>query len=217
VALEANVLAKNDDLAEVNRVRLRRGGVAAINLMSSPGSGKTTLLERTVRELATQRDVLVIEGDQATPIDAERLRATGCRTVQVNTGSGCHLDAGMLARALDELDPPPGALVFVENVGNLVCPALFDLGEQRRVVLASTTEGEDKPLKYPHMFRAADAVLLTKIDLLEHLSFDSEHFAAHLRRVNPEAELLGVSAVSGQGLDHWLRWVRSAVPVPASS
>ncbi|PRX51007.1 hydrogenase nickel incorporation protein HypB [Prauserella shujinwangii] len=215
VVLEQDVLAKNDRAARRNREWLRARGVCAVNLMSSPGSGKTTLLERAVGELSRARPVMVVEGDQATPMDAERLRATGCRTVQINTGSGCHLDAEMIERALRTLDPGSGTLVFVENVGNLVCPALFDLGEARRVVLASTTEGEDKPLKYPHMFRGADLVLLTKVDLLPHLRFDVERFHRHLGRVNPDAELLPVSAVAGEGLDDWYGWLTSAVPVPA--
>ncbi|WP_199431945.1 hydrogenase nickel incorporation protein HypB [Qaidamihabitans albus] len=212
VVLEQDVLAKNGLLAERNRGWLEARGVCAVNLMSSPGSGKTTLLERTVRELAADLALAVIEGDQETPMDAERLRATGCRTLQINTGSGCHLDADMLARALRTLDPADRTLVFIENVGNLVCPALFDLGEQHRIVLASTTEGEDKPLKYPHMFRGADLVLLTKVDLLPHLRFDTERFAEHLSRVNPRAGVLPVSAVTGEGLDRWHGWLRAALP-----
>jgi hydrogenase nickel incorporation protein HypB len=210
VVLEHDVLAENDRLAARNRRRLEQRRISAVNLMSSPGAGKTTLLERTIRELAAEgAAVAVVEGDQETPMDAERLRATGCRAVQINTGSGCHLDAAMLAGALADLDPPAGSLVFIENVGNLVCPAMFDLGEDRRVVLASTTEGEDKPLKYPYMFRSADLVLLTKVDLLPYLTFDPGRFAEHLRRVNPSAQLLAVSATSGAGLDGWRRWLRT--------
>ncbi|MFB9729067.1 hydrogenase nickel incorporation protein HypB [Haloechinothrix salitolerans] len=211
ITLDQDVLAKNDRLAAQNRQWLADHGIRAVNLMSSPGAGKTTLLERTVRELAVAEPVAVIEGDQETPMDALRLRATGCRTVQVNTGAGCHLDADMLAKALRSLDPEDGSVVFIENVGNLVCPALFDLGEGRRVVLASTTEGEDKPLKYPHMFRAADLVLLTKADLLPYVPFEQGRFTEHLRRVNPDAELLPVSAVSGAGLGEWHDWLRAAV------
>lgn len=221
VAVERDVLAKNDEIAEDNRAWLASRECFAVNLMSAPGSGKTTLLESTVRELTVDVFVGAVEGDQAGSLDADRLRAVGCRVVQINTGSGCHLDADMLARALRELDPPRRSLVVVENVGNLVCPALFDLGERRRVVLASTTEGEDKPLKYPHMFRAADLVVLTKSDLIPHLTFEVDHFARHLRRINPSAELLVTSAVSGEGLDQWFSWLRSQLglrsgaPVPS--
>lgn len=213
VAVERDVLAKNDGIAEDNRAWLAARSVFAVNLMSAPGSGKTTLLETTVRELSCDVFVSAVEGDQASSLDADRLRAVGCRVVQINTGSGCHLDADMLARALRELDPPRGSLVVVENVGNLVCPALFDLGERRRVVLASTTEGEDKPLKYPHMFRAADLVVLTKADLVPYLTFEVDHFARHLRRVNPTAELIVTSSVSGEGLDQWFSWLRSELGV----
>jgi hydrogenase nickel incorporation protein HypB len=209
VVLEQDVLAENDRLAAQNRRLLAERRISALNLMSSPGAGKTTLLERTVRELAAAGwSVAVVEGDQETPMDAERLRATGCRTVQINTGSGCHLDAAMLAGALADLDSPTDSTIFIENVGNLVCPAMFDLGEGRRVVLASTAEGEDKPLKYPYMFRRADLVLLTKVDLLPYLSFDVERFTEHLRRVNSRAGLLAVSATGGTGLDGWYRWLR---------
>jgi hydrogenase nickel incorporation protein HypB len=209
VSIERDVLAKNDRLARRNRAWLDTRSVRAVNVMSSPGAGKTTLLERTVRDVAGDMPVAVVEGDQETPLDAERLRAAGCRTVQINTGSGCHLDADMLSRALRVLDPGDGTLLFVENVGNLVCPALFDLGEHQRVVLASTTEGEDKPLKYPHMFRTADLVLLTKADLLPYLSFAPGRFAEHLHRVNPRADLLPVSAVGGDGLQRWYEWLRT--------
>lgn len=217
VALERDVLAKNDAIAEHNRLKLSGLGALTVNLMSSPGSGKTTLLEATLRALDGRTPVAVVEGDQAASLDADRLRALGCRTVQLNTGSGCHLDAEMLGRALGELDPEPGTLIFVENVGNLVCPALFDLGEQHKVVLAATTEGEDKPLKYPHMFRAADLVLLTKTDLLEHLDFDAEHFESHLNRINPRARLLRICAPTGDGLDQWLDWLRSAHSASSAS
>ena len=165
IVLEERVLGRNDALAARNRTDLAGRGVVAVNLMSSPGSGKTTLLERTVRELSArqcgaERRIAVVEGDQETLLDAERIRATGCPVVQINTGEGCHLDAAMLSRAVAELDPPAGSLLFVENVGNLVCPALFDLGETVRVVIMSTPEGADKPAKYPHMFRTADLVLI---------------------------------------------------------
>lgn len=207
VQLEQEILGKNRLLAERNRGWLQGREIFAVNLMSSPGSGKTTLLERTVRELGKEVVVSVIEGDQETRLDAERIRATGARVVQINTGTGCHLDAQMLGRALHELSPAIGSLLFVENVGNLVCPALFDLGEGARVVIASTTEGEDKPLKYPHMFRAAELILLNKVDLLPHLHFDVARFTAHVRLVNPAAKVLEVSATRGDGLPGWYRWL----------
>ena len=205
--LEQEILGKNRLLAERNRGWLQGREIFAVNLMSSPGSGKTTLLERTVRDLGKEVVVSVIEGDQETRLDAERIRATGARVVQINTGTGCHLDAQMLGRALQELSPATGSLLFVENVGNLVCPALFDLGEGARVVIASTTEGEDKPLKYPHMFRAAELILLNKVDLLPHLHFDVDRFTAHVRLVNPSAKVIQVSATSGDGLPDWYRWL----------
>jgi hydrogenase nickel incorporation protein HypB len=216
VTLEERVLAKNDGLAEANRCFLAERGVLAVNLMSSPGSGKTTLLERTVRELAGQ-PVAVVEGDQETLLDAERISATGCPVVQINTGEGCHLDATMLRRGLAELDPAPGSLVFVENVGNLVCPALFDLGESIRVVVMSVTEGEDKPAKYPHIFRTADLVLLNKVDLLPHVDFDTDRWSDQLRRLNPGARVLPLSARTGEGLDGWLGWLQERLLATARS
>ncbi|MEU6643956.1 hydrogenase nickel incorporation protein HypB [Saccharomonospora sp. NPDC046836] len=207
VVLEQQVLAKNDHLAGHNRTWLRERSILAVNLMSSPGSGKTTLLERAIADLRDDLPLGVIEGDQATPLDADRIRATGCPAVQLNTGAGCHLDAGMLAGALRELDPAPDSMVFVENVGNLVCPALFDLGEDHRAVVMSVTEGEDKPLKYPHMFRTADVVLLNKVDLLPYLDFDPGRFRTQLRQVNPAAEVLAVSATRGDGLAGWYTWL----------
>jgi hydrogenase nickel incorporation protein HypB len=206
IDVELAVLAKNDRLAAVNREWLTARGIAAVNLMSSPGSGKTTLLERTIRGLGTR--ISVIEGDQETLLDAERIRATGAAVVQINTGGGCHLDADMLARGLRALDPPAGSLLFVENVGNLVCPALFDLGERARVVIISVTEGDDKPLKYPHMFAAADIVLVNKIDLLPYVDFDLDACAARARSVRPGVEILPLSARTGDGIDAWYAWLR---------
>lgn len=213
VPLEVDVLARNDGLAARNRRWLAEHGVVALNLMSSPGSGKTTLLERTVRDLGGERSITVLEGDQETLLDAERIRAAGARAVQVNTGAGCHLDAEMVARGLRTLDPERGSLLFVENVGNLVCPALFDLGETARVVITSVTEGAEKPLKYPHMFRTADLVLLTKVDLLPHVDFDVARCLDGARRARPGVEVLKVSATSGDGLHAWYEWVRERVPV----
>ncbi|MGE2713535.1 hydrogenase nickel incorporation protein HypB [Mycolicibacterium litorale] len=207
VTLEQKVLHKNDLIAEQNRRRLAGLGVVALNVTSSPGAGKTTLLERTIRDLGPARAVTVIEGDQETVFDAERIRAAGARAVQVNTGAGCHLDADMVRRALDALDPGPGSLLFIENVGNLVCPALFDLGEHSKVVVVSVTEGADKPRKYPHMFAAAGLVLLNKTDLLPYVDFDVDEFAAHTRAVNPDVVMLPVSATRGDGLDAWYAWL----------
>jgi hydrogenase nickel incorporation protein HypB len=183
--------------------------VLALNLVSSPGAGKTTLLERTIVELRGELAIAVVEGDQETPLDAERIRATGCPAVQINTGRGCHLDASQVASALRALDPAPGSLVVVENVGNLVCPALFDLGEAAKVVVASTPEGEDKPLKYPHVFRASALVLLNKLDLAPAVGFDVERWLDRARTVNPRIEALAVSARRGDGLAAWYAWLKA--------
>ena len=207
VELQQKVLARNDEVAAQNRGWLAERGVFAVNLMSAPGSGKTTLLERTVRELPPELPVQVIEGDQDTVLDAERLRLAGCRAVQVNTGAGCHLDAEMVARALVELDPLPGSVVVIENVGNLVCPALFDLGEAARVVLASVTEGADKPVKYPHMFRHADLVIVTKHDLAPYVDFDPHRFSRALRQVSPGTHVMDVSASTGEGMLGFYDWL----------
>ncbi|WP_433467094.1 hydrogenase nickel incorporation protein HypB [Spirillospora sp. CA-128828] len=210
VTLDQKVLARNDDLAGRNRAWLAERGVTALNVMSSPGSGKTTLLERTVADLSRERPISVIEGDQETLLDARRLTAAGARTVQVNTGAGCHLDAAMVADALAALSPPDGSTVFVENVGNLVCPALFDLGERARVVLMSVTEGADKPLKYPHMFRGADVLLLNKVDLLPYVDFDMDACRNAAHRLCPGLTVLPVSATRGDGLDAWYDWLAEA-------
>jgi hydrogenase nickel incorporation protein HypB len=205
IDLEQRVLARNDELAADNRRWLADRGVVAVNLMSSPGSGKTTLLERTIRELC--RPVSVVEGDQETAYDADRIRAAGARAVQVNTGSGCHLDATMVHHALQQLDPEPASMVVVENVGNLVCPALFDVGEAAKVVVISVTEGDDKVLKYPHMFAVADLVLVNKTDLLPYVDFDVQRLTADARKLNPGVEVLAVSAKDGEGLPQWYTWL----------
>jgi hydrogenase nickel incorporation protein HypB len=207
VTLEQRVLAKNDLLAERNREWLAGRDILAINVMSSPGAGKTTLLERTIRDTAGQRPVAVIEGDQETRLDADRIRRAGCDAIQVNTGAGCHLDAEMVHDAAVALNPAAGSLLVIENVGNLVCPALFDLGEGGKVVIVSVTEGSDKPLKYPHMFAVADLIIVNKIDLLPYVDFDLHTCRTHAHAVNPKAELLALSATTGANVDAWYDWL----------
>jgi hydrogenase nickel incorporation protein HypB len=211
IQVERDLLAANDSWARLNRERFGASATLCLNLVSSPGSGKTSLLVRTVAQIAGRRGVAVIEGDQQTSNDADRIRATGVAAVQVNTGKGCHLEAPMVAKALDGLPLEPGGVLFIENVGNLVCPALFDLGEAHKVAILSVTEGEDKPLKYPDMFRAADLMLLNKVDLLPFLDFDIDLCEANARRVNPGIEVLRVSARSGEGFDAWLAWIEQRV------
>lgn len=209
ISLEQAVLAKNDNIAARNRGWFEGRGVLALNLVSSPGAGKTTLLERTIEELAGQARIAVIEGDQMTANDAERIRAAGARAVQINTGAGCHLEADMVAKAVERLDLMPGEILMIENVGNLVCPAMFDLGERMKVAVISTTEGEDKPVKYPHMFRAAEVVIINKIDLAPHVDFDEATCRANINEVNPNARVLSLSAKTGQGMELWLAFLEN--------
>jgi len=209
VQIERDILSKNRSYAEENRAFLARKGVLALNFVSSPGSGKTSLLARAIDDLKGRRIIGVIEGDQQTSNDAERIRATGARAVQVNTGKGCHLDAHMVGHALEALDIADNSLLFIENVGNLVCPAAFDLGEAHKVVLLSVTEGEDKPAKYPDMFAAADLMLLNKADLLPYLDFDVGACVAHALRVNPHLQTLVVSAKTGEGLASFYAWIEA--------
>jgi len=206
--MTTDLLAKNDRLAGELRARLHLDGIAACNLIGAPGAGKTTLLEHTIRRLSDV-PITVVEGDQATDHDARRIAATGARVVQVNTGTGCHLDAAMVTRALSALKPEPGAVVLIENVGNLVCPALFDLGERAKAVIFPVTDGEDKPLKYPHIFRAAGLVILSKIDLLPNLDFALAEAIDNVAKINPDAAILQLSARSGQGMTDWYDWLRS--------
>jgi len=210
ILVERDLLAKNDALASTNRAFFNARHMLTLNLVSSPGSGKTTLLVRTIEALKNNKQLAVIEGDQQTENDAERIRATGVQAIQINTGKGCHLDAGMVGQALKQLSLPAQSVLFIENVGNLVCPASFDLGEECKVVVLSVTEGEDKPLKYPDMFRAARLMLLNKCDLLPYLNFDVALVTANARRVNPDIEIIQLSATSGAGMDEWVEWIGRA-------
>ena len=207
VQIEQDILSKNNRYAAANRHYFREHAILALNLVSSPGSGKTTLLTRTIADLRDEYEMAVIEGDQQTANDAERIRATGVRALQINTGKGCHLDGHMVGHALETLQPADGSLLFIENVGNLVCPAAFDLGEAHKVAILSVTEGEDKPLKYPDLFHAADLMLLNKTDLLPHLTFDVDRCIAYAQRVNPRIRVLRVSATTGEGMADWYRWI----------
>jgi len=210
VAIEQDILAKNDSFAARNRARVNRSGTLALNLVASPGAGKTTLLTATVAAMVGHQAVGVIEGDQETENDAERIRATGVPAVQINTGRGCHLDAHMVGHALDELALGADGVLFIENVGNLVCPAAFDLGEHHKVAILSVAEGDDKPLKYPDMFMAADLMILNKVDLLPYVDFDVARCVEFARRVNPEIAVLELSARTGAGLAQWIAWIEAA-------
>ncbi|KAF0162778.1 MAG: hydrogenase nickel incorporation protein HypB [Rhodocyclaceae bacterium] len=207
VQIEQDILSKNNAYAAENRQRLAERGIFTLNLVSSPGSGKTTLLCKTIEMLKGRQRVAVIEGDQQTSQDAERIRATGAPAIQINTGKGCHLDAHMVGHAMGKLELPADSLLMIENVGNLVCPAAFDLGEAHKVVILSVTEGEDKPIKYPDMFRAATLMLMNKCDLLPYLSFSVPRAIEFARRVNPGIEVIEVSATTGAGMDAWLEWI----------
>ncbi len=209
IQIQQDILGANNLVAARNRAFFEGNGILALNLMSSPGSGKTTLLERTIRELGAYRWA-VIEGDQQTTLDAERIDQAGADAVQVNTGTGCHLDAAMVEEALKQLDVSPGVILAIENVGNLVCPALFDLGESRRVVIVSTPEGSDKPLKYPTILRDAHLCVINKLDLLPYVDFDLDLFKENCRRVNPRLEFVALSATAGTGLAGWFAWIEQA-------
>ena len=210
VKIEQDILSKNDAYARDNRRAFAAGRVFALNIVSSPGSGKTSLLVKTIEALGGRLPVAVIEGDQQTSNDAERIRAAGAPAIQINTGKGCHLDAHMVGHALETLKPAPGSALFIENVGNLVCPAAFDLGEARRVVVLSATEGEDKPVKYPDMFATADLMLLNKADLLPHLDFDVGLCLANALRINPNLQTLVVSAKTGEGVAAFAAWIEAS-------
>ncbi len=210
VQIEQDILGKNNAYAAANRARFNAAGILALNLVSSPGSGKTSLLVKTIEHLKSELPLAVIEGDQQTSNDADRIRATGAAAIQINTGKGCHLDAHMVGHAAEHLQPAPGSVLFIENVGNLVCPALFDLGEAHRVVVLSVTEGEDKPLKYPDMFASSHLMVVSKADLLPHIDFDVNALVANARKVNPGIKVLKVSARTGEGMEAWASFIRMA-------
>ncbi|MFN3397239.1 MAG: hydrogenase nickel incorporation protein HypB [Sulfurimicrobium sp.] len=211
VQIEQDILDKNNAYAAQNRAYLAAHGIFAVNLVSSPGSGKTTLLTRTIAGLKGEIPLAVIEGDQQTSFDAERIRATGAPAIQINTGKGCHLDAHMVGHAMERLHLADHSLLLIENVGNLVCPASFDLGEAHKVAILSITEGEDKPLKYPDMFHAADLMLLNKVDLLPYLDFDVAQCLEYARRVNPRIRVILTSATGGEGMAEWLDWLQAGL------
>lgn len=211
IELEQDILQKNNLLAERNRGYFDAKNILALNLVSSPGSGKTALLERTIRDIGAEMPVFVIEGDQQTMNDADRIAATGAPVVQINTGKGCHLDSDMINKALKKLNPAEGAVVMIENVGNLVCPAMFDLGETARVVIMSVTEGDDKPIKYPDMFHSAHLCIINKTDLLPYVPFDVEKAKGYARQVNHHLSFIELSAHTGEGMEAWYQWLRHAL------
>lgn len=212
ISLEAAILGKNDQFAAQNRGWFDGRGVIALNIVSSPGSGKTTLLEATIRRMKGDRDIAVIEGDQMTANDAERIRDAGARAIQINTGAGCHLEADMIAAAAKTLDLKLNSILMIENVGNLVCPAMFDLGEKMKIAVISTTEGEDKPIKYPHMFRAVQWVVINKMDLAPHVDFDEETCRQNILQVNPDVRIFCLSARTGDGLEDWCAALETLEP-----
>jgi hydrogenase nickel incorporation protein HypB len=210
INLEAEILAENNQFAAQNRAFFKNKKSLALNFVSSPGSGKTTLLEETIKLLSGEHPIYVVEGDQHTELDANRIRSAGAEAYQIQTGKACHLDGHMVGHALEHLNIVDDSFVFIENVGNLICPALFDLGEQAKVVLISITEGEDKPLKYPDMFFGADLVLITKLDLLPYLKFDLEACEANIRKINPRGKIIQLSSTTGAGFDEWVKWLHAA-------
>lgn len=207
ISLNTDILSENNKLAQLNRRFFEGRKVLCLNLVSSPGSGKTSILEKTIKALIASRKIAVIEGDQQTLLDAERIEKSGAPAIQINTGSGCHLDARMVEMALEKLEIESGSILFIENVGNLVCPAMFDLGEFKRVVVISTTEGEDKPLKYPYMFQTSHLCIINKSDLLPYVDFDTEKAISYARSINPNLEFILASAKTGEGMDLWYEWL----------
>ena len=216
IAIEKNILHKNQSFADQNRSFFLEQGVLAINLLSSPGAGKTSLLVKTIENLKGTAEIFVIEGDQETANDAERIQSAGVAAVQINTGKGCHLDAHMVGHALEQMHFNAGGLVLIENVGNLVCPSAFDLGETYKVVILSVTEGEDKPIKYPDMFAAADLMVVSKTDLLPYLKFDVDKAIEFANRINPDLQVIQLSAETGENMDEWCRWLLSGMPAKVS-
>lgn len=214
IDVEKDILHQNDLLANRNRGYFDAKNILCLNLVSSPGSGKTSLLEKTLTDLKGELDFVVIEGDQQTTNDADRIHATGTKVTQINTGKGCHLDSHMIFHALQGLKPKENTVLFIENVGNLVCPAMFDLGEKERVVIISVTEGDDKPLKYPDMFHTSTLCIINKTDLLPYVPFDINKAKENAKKVNPKLEIIEVSCTSGEGLQQWYDWLKSKVPVP---
>jgi hydrogenase nickel incorporation protein HypB len=207
ISLNVDILSDNNRLAQVNRKSFEERKVLSLNLVSSPGSGKTTILEKTIKALIANRKIFVIEGDQQTLLDADRIEKSGAPAIQINTGSGCHLDARMVETAFKKLDVEPNSILFIENVGNLVCPALFDLGEFKRVVVISVTEGEDKPLKYPYMFKSSHLCIINKSDLLPYVDFDVDKTMEYARSLNPNLEFILLSARTGEGMELWYEWL----------
>lgn len=214
VEVEQDILYQNNLLAQRNRGYLEAKNIFAINMVSSPGSGKTALLEKTLTDLKGQLDFYVIEGDQQTSLDADRIHATGTKVVQINTGSGCHLDAHMILHALQGMKPADNSVLFIENVGNLVCPAMFDLGEKERVIIMSVTEGEDKPLKYPEMFHSSSLCIINKTDLLPYVPFNLEKAKEYIRKVNHKLDIIEMSCTTGEGVHQWYEWLKSKTLQP---
>lgn len=216
INVERDILHENNLMAQRNRGYFDAKNIFAMNLVSSPGSGKTTLLERTLTDLKDELRFAVIEGDQQTANDADRIHATGTKVAQINTGKGCHLDADMIFHTIPGMKLQENSVLFIENVGNLVCPAMFDLGEQDRVVVISVTEGDDKPLKYPDMFSSANICIINKIDLLPYVKFDMDAVKANAKKTNPNLEIIELSCTSGEGMETWYNWLKSKVPANES-
>lgn len=214
VEVEQDILQENNLLAQRNRGFFEGRNILAINLVSSPGSGKTSLLERTLTDLKSELSFAVIEGDQQTSNDADRIHATGTKVTQINTGKGCHLDAHMVLHAVQGMKLLPDSVLFIENVGNLVCPAMFDLGEQERAVVISVTEGDDKPLKYPDMFHSSTLCIINKIDLLPYVKFDVAKAKEYARKVNPNLEIIELSCTTGEGMGQWYDWLKAKILQP---
>lgn len=208
INLEKDVLHENALLAQRNRGYFDAKNILALNLVSSPGSGKTMLLECTLRDLKEELSFYVIEGDQQTSLDADRIKATGTKAVQINTGKGCHLDAHMVLHAIQDLKPEENSILFIENVGNLVCPSMFDLGENQRVVIMSVTEGDDKPIKYPDMFHTSEVCIINKTDLLPYVPFDVDRAIENAKKINPKLQFFQISCTTGEGLDGWYDWLK---------